>query len=137
MSGLIMPFPDPSTVSQTEFETLLDTLRHLLANFPLKLPIFDAPLSRYASLVDLQKSAVDIHSFEVELEGAFAYTSNNNGDGILPILERGPSICVLYPLLKKYYVAYPESYIVKKWVIDIVAAAENVYRKFGENVSKS
>ena len=38
----------------------------------------------------------------MHLEHLFGHAARSTGDGVIPILERGPAICAIYDLLKEY-----------------------------------
>jgi len=47
-------------------------------------------------LVDLTGSKAG--ALNVHLERVFGYAARSTGDGILPILERGPAVCAMHKL---------------------------------------
>ena len=51
------------------------------------------------------------------------------------ILERGPPICAIHNILKKYCDEFPNDNMLKKWVIDVAIRAEKVYNTHQVNVS--
>ena len=75
----------------------------------------------------LEKTGDEVATLGEQLESIFGWKAHTSGDGIIPILEWGKVICALQCLLKKYHEKYPESNVLKKWVIDITTGTEKVF----------
>ena len=102
----------------------LDTLCELLTNLPLALPCRSEENTDYPFL-----------SFEIH--GAVLQRTNGDviralskslwsiffADGELLISERGPCICAVVDVLRKYLSKHPNNPILHKWVRDIGDAA--------------
>jgi hypothetical protein len=63
----------------------------------------------------------------MHLERVFGHAARSTGDGILPILERGPTICAVHDILSDYCNEFQDDIVLKKWAIDITKGVENVY----------
>jgi hypothetical protein len=114
----------------------LDTLCELLTNLPLALPCRSEENTDYPFL-----------SFEIH--GAVLQRTNGDviralseslwsiffADGELLISERGPCICAVVDVLRKYLSEHPNNPILHKWVRDIGDAARKVYNLYGVVVS--
>ena len=63
----------------------------------------------------------------MHLKCVFGHAARSTGDGILPILERGPAICAVHDILSNYCNESQNDIMLKKWAIDITKGAEKVY----------
>ena len=75
-------------------------------------------------------------ALNMHLEHLFGHAARSTGDGVIPILERGPAICAIYDLLKEYCAEFPNDNMLKKWVIDVAIGAEKVYNTHQVTVSR-
>ncbi|RDB28214.1 hypothetical protein Hypma_001371 [Hypsizygus marmoreus] len=127
------------SISQEEFVQVLTRLDHLLNHLPSQLPTPKSPVeSRYGIFLCfeldseiLEKTGDEVATLGEQLECIFGWNARTTGDGILPILERGPSICAAHPLLEGFYKKYPKNNVLKKWVIDLAIGAEKAYEIHG------
>ena len=129
--------PAPEELSHQEFGLILDKLQLLLENLPNQLPSksVDGPdPSYYASFINFQPDdeLVDMTgskggALNMHLEHVFGHAARLTGDGILPILERGPAICAVHDILSNYCNEFQDDIVLKKWAIDIMKGAEKVY----------
>jgi hypothetical protein len=139
-------YPAPETLSHQDLGPILDKLRVLLENLPHQLPsksISGPDASRYASLVGfqpddelLEMTGSRAGALNLHLEHVFGHAARSTGDGVIPILERGPAICAIYGLLKEYCAEFPNDNMLKKWVIDVAMGAEKVYNTHKVMVSR-
>ena len=124
---------------------ILDKLQLLLENLPNQLPlkpITGPDASHYASLIGFKpdNELVDLTgskagALNVHLERVFGYAARSSGDGILPILERGPAVCAMHDILSDYCNEFQNDNVLKKWAIDIAKGAEKVYNTYRVPVS--
>jgi hypothetical protein len=138
-------YPAPETLSLQDLGPILDKLRLLLENLPNQLPskpLSGPDASRYASLVGfqpdedlLETTGSRAGALNMHLERLFGHAARSSGDGVISILERGPSICAIYDILKKYCDEFPNDNMLKKWVIDVAVGAEKVYKTHQVTVS--
>jgi len=131
-------YPAPETLSRDEFQPYLIKLRLLFDNLPGQLPSKDITESAYASFVNFEPdedvvelTGSKVGALNMHLERTFGFKARSEGDGVVPIIERGSSICMLHGILEKYCQEYPDDNILKKWVLDLVKAAEKVYTMYG------
>jgi len=99
-------------MSDLDLGPILDKLQLLLENLPNQLPlkpITGLDASHYVSLIGFKpdNELVDLTgskagALNVHLERVFEYAARSTGDGILPILERGPAICAMHDILSDY-----------------------------------
>lgn len=139
-------YPAPESLSHEDLGLILSKLRLLLEHLPNQLPSkpVDGPdASRYVSLVGFQPDDELVEltgskagALNMHLERVFGHATRSTGDGILPILERGPPICAIHNLLKDYCTEFPNDNILKKWVIDVAKGAEKVYNTHQVTVSQ-
>lgn len=134
----------PSNVQNSVTKRLAE-LKLILENLPLTLPD-PGPFSERFPFLNYQvppdsEDLAEIGSIpgviNCALEVAFGWDARSKGDGILPILERGPGVCSLVDVLKLYQSSCdnPESdAILTKWVDDIRAGAEKAYKLAGISV---
>jgi hypothetical protein len=139
-----MLYQAAETISNQEFARILSRLATLLANLPINLPEKPVTESIYASFLSfsldpelLEHTGCEVATLGEQLERVFGWKARTTGDGILPIKERGKSICALHPLLESFYHRHPNNNVLKKWAIDIVVGVENVYAHFGTPVSET
>ena len=99
-------YPAPEKLSDQDLSLILNKLRLLLENLPNQLPV-NGQDSLYASLIGFQPDEESIEmtgskagALNIHLERMFGYAARSVGDGILPILERGPSICAIHDILR-------------------------------------
>ena len=121
----------------------LDALRELLTNLPLALPYrseestesTDYPfLSFEIRDAVLQRTNGDVvHALSEELRSIFV---EDGLHGELLISERGPCICAVIDVLRKYLSEHPNHPILHKWVRDIADAARKVYNLYSVVVSR-
>ncbi len=137
-------YPAPEKLSNEDLGPILAKLQLLLENLPNQLPVNIGQDSCYASLIGFQPNeelvemtGSEVGALNVHLERMFGYATRSVGDGILPILERGPLICAIHNILRDYCAKFPSDNILKKWVIDIAKAAEKVYNTYQVPVSHS
>ena len=98
-------YPAPEALSREDLGLILNKLRLLLDNLPKQLPskpINGPDASRYASLIGFQPDDELVEmtgskagALNMHLERVFGHAARSTGDGILPILERGPPICAI------------------------------------------
>ncbi|KAG1908395.1 uncharacterized protein F5891DRAFT_973815 [Suillus fuscotomentosus] len=79
----------------------------------------------------LEKTGDEVVTLGEQLESVFGWKARTSGDGVIPILERGKAICALHGILMLYYEKYPTNNVLKKWIHDITAGAEKVYKMYG------
>jgi hypothetical protein len=130
-------YPAPETLSHQDLGPILDQLQLLLENLPDQLPLkpVNGPnASQYVSLIGFQpdEELVDMTgskagALNMHLKRLFGYTARSTGDGILPILERGPTICAVHDILSNYCNEFHNNNVLKKWAMDITKGAEKVY----------
>ena len=133
-----MPYPSPETVSPDELVEILAQLKHLLMGiYRLNCHSENAFNSKYSTFLNfnldpeiLDKTRDEVATLGEQLEHIFGWQMHTTGDGIIPIVERGPAICALHHILKAYSEKYPENNILKKWVIDVAIGAEKVFRTY-------
>ena len=132
-----MPYPSPETVSPDKLVEILAQLKRLLMNLPSELPLRDAFNSKYSTFLNfnldpeiLDKTGDEVATLGEQLEHIFGWQTRTTGDGIIPIVERGPAICALHHILKAYSEKYLENNVLKKWVIDVAIGAEKVFRTY-------
>lgn len=108
-----MPFPAAETISANAFPTVLDRVEHLLANLPGFLIECDPAISKYRSFhnfaVDpdlLEDTGDEVATFGEQLERIFGWKARTSGDGVLPIEERGSSICAIVPIFRPSILAF-------------------------------
>jgi len=138
-------YPAPEKLSHQDLGLILDKLQLLLENLPNQLPSkpSDGPdASHYASLIGFQPNIELVEmtgskagALNVHLEHVFGYAARSTGNGILPIVERGPQICAIHDILSDYCNEFQDDNILKKWAIDITKGAEKVYNTHGVPVS--
>ncbi len=115
-------YPAPEKLSTEDLGLILDKLWLLLENLPNQLPV-NGQDSRYASLIGFQPNEELIKmtgskagALNIHLECVFGYAARSVGDGILPILERGPPICAIHNILHDYCTEFPSDNILFKEV---------------------
>ena len=138
-------YPPPENLSHQDLGPILNKLRLLLDDLPNQLPwkLVNGPdQSRYASLVGFQPDDELVEmtgsragALNVHLERMFGYAARSTGDGILPIMERGPGVCAIHDVLKDYCTEFPNDAVLKKWVIDVAKGAEAIYTTYQIPVS--
>jgi len=121
----------------TDFGPILNKLQLLLENLPNQLPSkpIDGPdPSHYVLFINFQPDdeLVDVTgskggALNMHLERVFGHAARSTGDGILPILERGPMICAVHNILSNYCNKFQNDIVLKKWAIDTTKGAEKVY----------
>ncbi|KAG2070291.1 hypothetical protein BDR04DRAFT_1118474 [Suillus decipiens] len=103
-------------IMEDSFVNALDRLDILLTNLPSQLPLADNYYdSQYPSFL----------SFSLDPD-----TLKKTGNEIAT-LECEKAICALHGILKLYYEKYPTNNMLKKWVDDITAGGEKVYKIYG------
>ncbi len=127
-------------MSDSDLGPILDKLQLLLENLPNQLPlkpITGPDASQYTSLIGFKPDdeLVDLTgskagALNVHLERVFGYAARSTGDGILPILERGPGICAMHDILSDYCNEFQDDNVLKKWAVDIAEGAEKVYNTY-------
>ena len=110
-------YPPPENLSHQDLGPILNKLRLLLDDLPNQLPwkLVNGPdPSHYASLVGFQPdnelmemTGSRAGALNVHLERMFGYAARSTGDGILPIMERGPGVCAIHDVLKDYCTEFP------------------------------
>lgn len=138
-------YPAPEELSHQDLGLILNKLRLPSENFRHQLPLkaVNGPdPSCYSSLVGFQPDNALVEmtgsragALNMHLEHIFGYATRSTGDGILPIEERGPSVCAIHDVLKDYCTEFPSDAILKKWVIDIAKGAEAIYYTYHIPVS--
>jgi hypothetical protein len=114
----------------------LDNLRDLLTDLPHALPCPSERDSDYPFLsFELDDAVLQYTNGDVARAVGQMLWSIFIVDGELLICERGPSICAVVDVLRKYISEYPNSDTLRKWVSDIGNAAKGVYKSHGIMVS--
>ena len=123
----------------------LQELQQILENLPTSLPEPAATDSRFGHFIGFVPDPDDVEDIGT-VEGAVnralevAFGADARSKGILSINERGPGICGLIDALRVYKNACvnPESdAILLKWIEDIRAGAEAVYKQADKQVRRS
>ncbi|KAF8589033.1 hypothetical protein K439DRAFT_1613101 [Ramaria rubella] len=105
--------------------THLAQLRELLVNLPETLP---QPETTWYPFLNFCLSAEEIDdkgevgALNQAFEVIFGFKSRSTGDGIIPILERGPSICAVADVLGLAMKKFPKDTILLKWIEDLISA---------------
>ena|ERR1700722_3580362 len=119
----------------------LARLELLLTHLPDTLPDPAPELSSYPFISfeldqDLYEKIEDeVGTLNEQFKRAFGWKSRTTGDGILPITERGESICAVVDVLSKYLEKHPGNAILEKWTDDIIEGAKKIYQLAGKEVS--
>ena len=122
-------YPAPKTLSHQDLGPILNKIQLLLENLPNQLPskpVNGPNASQYALLVGfqpddelLEMTGSRAGALNMHLKHLFGHAARSTGDGILPILERGPPICAIHNVLKDYCAEFPNDNMLKKLAIDI------------------
>ncbi|KAF9549383.1 hypothetical protein CPC08DRAFT_729358 [Agrocybe pediades] len=130
-------YPPPQSIPQEEMLLYLSKLCLPLQHLPSALP--EKPLSGpdssiYAIFPNYQPNpeAVEMTGtpggvLNMFLEHFFGFRARITGDGILPIVERGPAVCAIHDVLLKHYTEAPDDNVLKKWIIDLLQGAGKAY----------
>jgi hypothetical protein len=76
----------------------------------------------------LEKTGDEVATLGEQLEHVFGWQLRTTGDGVIPIVEHGPAICALHPILEEYSAKYPNNNVLKKWIVDIAIGAEKAFK---------
>ena len=106
----------------------LETLHQILENLPDGLPKPDLTQYPFHSV-----EIFIIDREEVEYKGEvgaltrllgvmFGFQTRSQGDSIIPLLERGPTICAVVEVLCRFLDKFTGDAILEKWVDDLSAA---------------
>ncbi|KAJ7671145.1 hypothetical protein B0H17DRAFT_1141586 [Mycena rosella] len=138
-----MPYPPAETISDEEFRGALEMLNPLLAHLPAALPRKEGNDSAFiefsASPFCLDKGYLartesEVATISEMLKRVFGWKTRTTGDGIVEITEAGAGICSLYPVFREFCRKYPGNNVIRKWVLDIIAGVEKVYKKWDAEV---
>jgi len=137
-----MGYPEPTTITNDEFWSILDKLGLLLRDIPKELPDGGTTSTHYGTFINfhldeelLDKTGDEVSTLGEQLERVFGWKARTSGDGTLPILERGKSIQALHGIFSTFYQKFPENNVLKKWVIDVCIGLEKVYEQYHKEVS--
>ncbi|KAJ7608836.1 ribonuclease H-like domain-containing protein [Mycena polygramma] len=129
-----------------ESQKALDLLGLLLLNLPSALPVKNQDDSAFAAFSAipfcLDKKYLALTEDEPAtisemLKRCFGWDKRSTGDGIVDIAERGPAICAVHRVLGDFCAQYPGNSVLRKWVLDIVAGAEKVYKQYDVQMASS
>jgi hypothetical protein len=139
-------FPDPTTATRKDVETLLGSIKSGLQNLPLSLPTVNADASPFAEFLcqpfqlnpeKLEHTGSEVATLGEHLELAFGWKSRTTGDGVIKIAERGRAICAVHDVVDAFFRKYPEDNTLKKWIIDIARGIRAVVGEHEEDVMVS
>ncbi len=137
-----MGYPEPTTITNDEFWSILDKLGLLLRDIPKELPDGGTTSTHYGTFINfhldeelLDKTGDEVSTLGEQLECIFGWKARTSGDGTLPILEHGKSIQALHSIFSTFYQKFPENNVLKKWVIDVCIGLEKVYEQYHKEIS--
>jgi len=137
----ISGFPDAERCSHDEMEDILNRLKLLLDNLPGQLPFIPASESKFHGFIKfsldpdlLEKTGSEVSTLSEQLKRAFGWAARSQGDGIVPITERGIAINALHTVFADFLTRYPDDNVLKKWIIDVAKGAEKIYFELDEPV---
>ena len=126
------------------FITVLAELRHLLSSLPpeSKLPWVDkGKHSHYAIFLDfaldpelMEKIEDEVGVFSEQFKSVFGWQTRSQGEGLVPIEERGPAICAVVDVLREFHKRYPDNEVIMKWGRDVLKGVRSVYMKNGLDI---
>ena len=118
-----MLYPPPETVTDDEFKGILAHLDILLKTLPPPLPFKSLSESAFAPFHNfeadpetLEKTGCEVAVLGEDLERVFGWKARLTGDGILPIMERGPGINSLHHAFSKLYAKHRGNNVLKKMI---------------------
>ena len=134
LSSLVCPNSGIMTILQD-----LHRLRFLLTNLPQGLPCPQTvQTSGYKDFINFTPDPVQIEytgdkasAVSTQLKSIFGWQARTTGDGIIVLTERGEALCSVVDVLSTYITKYPENNVLKKWVQDIINAAEKIFQGMG------
>ncbi|KIJ35941.1 hypothetical protein M422DRAFT_261695, partial [Sphaerobolus stellatus SS14] len=124
-------------------EKQLSKLKLLLEHLPTSLPAPDPATSQYPFVGyepdpdDVELTGSVVGALNKAFEVIFGFKSRSEGDGIIPIKERGPGICAVVDVLSSAFVKEPFNALLNKWVEDLTLAANKIYNQEGVHVPTS
>ncbi|RXW19648.1 hypothetical protein EST38_g6203 [Candolleomyces aberdarensis] len=137
-----MDYADPHLIPKQRIKNvLLPRMRLLINHLPDQLPEKKNAESKYASFLSfaldpdiLEKTGCEVATLGEQMEGVFGWKARTEGDGIIPIDERGPALAALVDVLEEFFERHSANNVLKKWIVDILKGLEKVFALHGTQI---
>jgi hypothetical protein len=116
-------------------------MRLLINHLPDQLPEKKNSESKYAGFLSfaldpdiLERTGCEVATLGEQMERVFGWKARTEGDGIIPIDERGPALAALVDILEEFFERHSANNVLKKWIVGILKGLEKVFALHGTQV---